>query len=649
MPKHENLIARIRAFLTEAFDDDELTTLCADYFRNVYYGFAAGMNKHQKIKLLIDHCESKLYSLLAAIKQVRPEQYVNQQFPLVPAGEPLRPARNLEQIFISHDRRDSDFAHQLAADLKKRGWRVWIAPDNILPGERWEEAINRGLDESGIFVLVLSPAAVDSGWVGGEILNAIELERRACMRLILLEVEPCNVPPPWSTYQRIPFLDRYRPGLSKLIAELRQIRSTLTGEPVTVRRPPAVRVRKMKAGRHAPPQHWEAALEHYRQTSDVFIDLPKNLQPIAFLPDVEDGLTGQPLEIAHFYKKKVKDCDNWDRATRVAQEIERVSQQHNKPSNATAFLCVSLWLADWYWRNGCPEDVANRCNRIMECVLDESVPADRITKAIACYMLGLANHVQGSTLAALDSYLTAIRLFKITKNYWRLIGCHQQAQLCTEVLDWLDRLTKYIVNVRLNTPTETTLATLVYPWQSSIHEAKFAIAELLLIKPVTAREVSKPKSHFLSKHGQAWCSLGGTWIDGYQVRTKLRMFGLDTDDVIKPYYLRITNSDARSGTDLILPTGAKYYVLPVNDELELPGKHMRQGDYFIVWSSGCPNPDLPGVLQHKGDGDVVVGTFERDLAGNVNLREVLRPLRFAGERRSTFDFLGDIDFVLRSA
>ena len=48
--------ADIRKFLTELFNDEELTSLCYDYFRDVYLDFALGMSKGQKIQRLIEYC-----------------------------------------------------------------------------------------------------------------------------------------------------------------------------------------------------------------------------------------------------------------------------------------------------------------------------------------------------------------------------------------------------------------------------------------------------------------------------------------------------------------------------------------------------------------------------------------------------------------
>jgi hypothetical protein len=69
--------ADLRRFLTEAFSDEEITTLCFDQFRPVYDTFAGGMTKGQKIQLLIEHCERRdeWSTLLSALQRERPRQF----------------------------------------------------------------------------------------------------------------------------------------------------------------------------------------------------------------------------------------------------------------------------------------------------------------------------------------------------------------------------------------------------------------------------------------------------------------------------------------------------------------------------------------------------------------------------------------------
>ena len=50
------------------------------------------------------------------------------------------------QVFIIHEYDDAPFAHRLAADLQRLGVPVWIAPESIVPGESWVDAIERGAE-----------------------------------------------------------------------------------------------------------------------------------------------------------------------------------------------------------------------------------------------------------------------------------------------------------------------------------------------------------------------------------------------------------------------------------------------------------------------------------------------------------------------
>ncbi len=219
--------AHVRQFLFDAFSDQDLTTLCFDYFRQVYDDLSQGMTKGQKIQCLIEYCERReeMPRLLAALQQARPKQF-KELFPRVPHTQaeptPLKPKRDPKQVFISYVRQDAEFADRLAADLQGNGWRVWIAPQSIQPGEKWAEAIDRGLQESGVFVVVLTPEAVKSPWVRNETYVAIEFETRQEMQFVPLGVKPCNVPPLWRAYQFISFSGGYDRGLKALLGELSQ-------------------------------------------------------------------------------------------------------------------------------------------------------------------------------------------------------------------------------------------------------------------------------------------------------------------------------------------------------------------------------------------------------------------------------------------
>ncbi len=208
-------------FLVRHYTLDEMKTLCFNLF--VDYDNLSGDTKNAKARELILHLErdGRLDELGAALGREQPRAYRREfeKAPPVPRV-PARRNRDMNQVFISHAHEDDAFARRLSADLQAEGWSVWIAPDSIQPGETWVEAINRGLEESGYYLLVQTPAAASSPWVVTETNVAISLEHQRQMRFIPLDVAPSRPPPLWTAYQNVPFRDNYLRGLEHLLARL---------------------------------------------------------------------------------------------------------------------------------------------------------------------------------------------------------------------------------------------------------------------------------------------------------------------------------------------------------------------------------------------------------------------------------------------
>lgn len=215
--------SRLRQFIIDYFSDEELSDLTFDYFPEVNRIYASGMTKGQKVRELIDFADrhGRMTHLTTALEKARPEGYC--EFFAVEYEEPpaLRThERDPRQIFISFASPDVEFAGRLAASLRETGYEVWVASDSIQPGEKWVDAINRGLMESGIFLLLLTPDAVNSRWVYDETSVAIALENKEQIRILMLRVREADVPPLWSIRQHISFEGDYDRGLNELLAAL---------------------------------------------------------------------------------------------------------------------------------------------------------------------------------------------------------------------------------------------------------------------------------------------------------------------------------------------------------------------------------------------------------------------------------------------
>ncbi|WP_420630047.1 TIR domain-containing protein [Candidatus Leptofilum sp.] len=223
----EQIHVRARKFLQEFFSDEELTNFCFDYFPQVYNDFTTGMPRSQKVRMVVENSQrrGRFDELLAALERERPKSYpdhfAEQPQQIDPKPKPAETIeRNPRQIFISHAHQDAAFAQKLASDLQANGWQTWMAPDNIRPGEKWVEAINRGLSESGVFVLLLTPDAVASRWVTSEMNVAIGMEHREEMRLLPLNVKSAATPALWQAYQWIRFDGNYDASLAAILSEL---------------------------------------------------------------------------------------------------------------------------------------------------------------------------------------------------------------------------------------------------------------------------------------------------------------------------------------------------------------------------------------------------------------------------------------------
>jgi len=206
-------------FLTRHYTLDGLKTLCFNLF--IDYDNLSGDTKNAKGRELILHLEraGRLDDLEAVVGREQPRAF-EREFRRPPPIPPIptRPNRDPRQVFISHAH--DAFAHRLADDLCAHGWRVWIAPDSITPGETWVDAINHGLEASSTYVLVLTPSAAASPWVNTETNVAISLEHQRLMRFIPLDVAPSSPPPLWTAYQNVPFRSDYSRGLDHLLARL---------------------------------------------------------------------------------------------------------------------------------------------------------------------------------------------------------------------------------------------------------------------------------------------------------------------------------------------------------------------------------------------------------------------------------------------
>jgi Mg-chelatase subunit ChlD len=94
------------------------------------------------------------------------------------------------RTFISYPRKNAEFALKLARELKTAGFDVWFDQLDIPAGARWDDEVQRALAECGIFLVILTPEAIESENVKDEIGYAIDSRKR----ILPVLLKPCNIP-----------------------------------------------------------------------------------------------------------------------------------------------------------------------------------------------------------------------------------------------------------------------------------------------------------------------------------------------------------------------------------------------------------------------------------------------------------------------
>jgi TIR domain len=88
-----------------------------------------------------------------------------------------RPKRLPREIFISHAHQDRAFVSKLTRILRRHKINFWYSPKHIIGGQQWHDEIGKALACCDWFLIVLSPSAVRSEWVGYECVYALNDNR----------------------------------------------------------------------------------------------------------------------------------------------------------------------------------------------------------------------------------------------------------------------------------------------------------------------------------------------------------------------------------------------------------------------------------------------------------------------------------------
>lgn len=142
----------------------------------------------------------------------------------------------MSKIFVSYARENSACVEQIVRRIEAQGFPVWFDQLSIPGGEDWREAIRQGVAESDIALVMCSPAAMASHYVGEEVKRVLNKQIDGNMRLIPVLVEQlpiADLPDDLRALNIIDASDCTGHQIKQIIERLNQVAEHLRRKPVS--------------------------------------------------------------------------------------------------------------------------------------------------------------------------------------------------------------------------------------------------------------------------------------------------------------------------------------------------------------------------------------------------------------------------------
>lgn len=118
----------------------------------------------------------------------------------------------MTKVFISYAREDSEIAQRLFHDLRRIGVSAWFDTQNLRPGEDWQRAIRKAIEESTYFLALISQHSTRKrGFVQKEIRYALEvLDKLPPDQIFVIPVRLGECEPQYERIQSLNYVDLFR-------------------------------------------------------------------------------------------------------------------------------------------------------------------------------------------------------------------------------------------------------------------------------------------------------------------------------------------------------------------------------------------------------------------------------------------------------
>jgi len=236
---------------------------------------------------------------------------------------------NIKQrrTFISYSRANKDFALKLAKELRASGFNIWVDVLDIPTGSRWDDEVEKALESSEIFMVILTPASITSEHVKDEIGYAIDTGKH----ILPVLLENAKVPLRLRRFQYVDFTSKnYKEG----VESAKQLLRSLTEEQTVPRREVPASTQAQNVER----EKVEKASVLMRQAKQLLQNraLPEAVQVLrqilTFMPNHEEALTLlAQVEAAILQERESSSRKAQEEANRLAaqkkDEAERLARQ----------------------------------------------------------------------------------------------------------------------------------------------------------------------------------------------------------------------------------------------------------------------------------------------------------------------------------
>jgi len=172
------------------------------------------------------------------------------------------------RTFISYSRLNKEFAMKLALELRSSGFDIWLDQLDIPTGSRWDDEVERALEECEIFMVILTPASSTSDNVKDEIGYAIDSGKR----ILPILLENAKVP---LRLIRFNYVDFTKKSYEEGVEGAKQLLRRLIDEP-TVPRDEIVETAQMLTDEESRPA-WQETGE---QEAEPYQESASSVAPV---------------------------------------------------------------------------------------------------------------------------------------------------------------------------------------------------------------------------------------------------------------------------------------------------------------------------------------------------------------------------------